>query len=149
VSRSPGWQSYVWPESGSAWAGRLNGLPGLDVRRDTRDVSGKGFPQDLIVNAVIDMRDENPVRADVVPRHRRYGRFDVVGEIGGTVADPADRCRAGNLADYPAGLTEKDLQKIPAYRAYVPTGRGTSIATELSPIGEMPSLGPWSKSSRV
>ena len=76
-------------------AGRLNGLPGLDFRRDRRDISGERFPQDLIVNAVIDMRDENPVRADVVPRHRRYGRFDVIGELGGSVADPADHCLAG------------------------------------------------------
>jgi hypothetical protein len=73
----------------------LDGAVALDLGGQGGDVPDEGLPQDGVVDAVVDVRGQDPVDAYVVPWHRRHGGACLVGEPRGGVADPADHGLTG------------------------------------------------------
>ena len=60
----------------------------------TRNVPFERFPDDRIVDAVVDVCDQDPIRANVVLRDPGHVSADLGRQLAGGVADTPDDCLA-------------------------------------------------------
>jgi hypothetical protein len=70
---------------------QLKRAPPLHLNRELRDILGDRRPKNRRVDAVIDVGNEDPVGANVVPRNVGHSRSHLVGQVPGVEQVPDDR----------------------------------------------------------
>jgi hypothetical protein len=78
--------------SGDLW---VQGEPPLDGQAKLRQVVSEGFPDDVVINRVVDVVHDDPHSSNVVPGDLAGLGEQLVRKLGGDVADSPDDCLSG------------------------------------------------------